>query len=249
MPSRLASKALCSLLLSPLLSVGIAHASPWEVGSTSPSSEYGIRSQFALKHSASKNSWTHPELKFDAPLTPDLSYALSWGYGSQTATAQPSQDGSIDATAKLKWRLAHHQQLRPDVLIEPKLGINTGNRNDSIGSHAPSLKLPVRIGYPAGAFYWTAEVRYTRTFTHRTDDLIGYGVLAEYKLSPTLKVGIDLFNDQPTDNSSAQHWRSNAGFKQRISRHWQWRGLIGRSIDNQRGELTTSTKLDIGYVF
>lgn len=223
-------------------------AGPWEVGGTTPGKNTALKLELAWKHTASKDTWTRPVLKFGGPLAENLSYEVSGGYGAVEKQGQPTRSGMKDFTGKLKWGLMSEADRGVDLLLEPKLTFDTGDVASGVGGGVTTLKLPLRVGKSYGKVHLTGEVRYTHGFDGDYADLAGYGGLVEYKPSSRWVVGVDLINDRPV-HGGGDHWRSNVAFKYKPDKHWEWQGLLGRSIHNERGSMATSVKVELAYKF
>ena len=223
-------------------------AGPWEVGGTTPSKTRTFKFELAWKHTATKDTWTRPVLKFGAPLADNLSYEVSGGYGAVENRGQPTRGGMKDFTGALKWGLMRQAEHGVDMMLEPKLTFDTGDVASGVGGGVTALKLPLRVGRNFGKVYLTGEVRYTHGFASHYTDLAGYGGLVEYKPNARWVVGVDLINDRPV-HGSGDHWRSNVAFKYKPDKHWEWQGLLGRSLHNARGLMATSVQFELAYKF
>jgi len=227
----------------------VALAGPWEVGSTSPSKQKKAKAEVTWKHTASKNTWARPVLKFAAPLAKDLSYEVAAGYGIVEKANGITRGGARDVSAKLKWRFLAETDARPAFLLEPKFTFATGDKAAGVGGGVTTLKTPVRAGKQFGKFRLTGEVFYTHGFAHDYDDMLGYGGLLEYSPDPHWIIGVDLLDDRPVDHSSRHHLRSNVAFKYKANKRVELQGLFGRSIENRRGALATNAKFVAVYKF
>lgn len=227
----------------------IALAGPWEVGSTSPSKQKKVKAEVTWKHTDSKDTWARPVLKFAAPLADDLSYEIAAGYGIVEKANGTTRSGARDFTAKLKWRFLAETDDRPAFLVEPKFTFDTGDKAAGIGGGVTTLKTPVRAGKQFGKIRLTGEVFYTHGFARDYDDVIGYGGLLEYAPDSHWIVGVDLLDDRPVDHGSRHHLRGDVAFKYKANKHVELQGLLGRSVENQRGELATNAKFVAVYKF
>lgn len=226
-----------------------AQAGPWDVGDTKPSKQYKIKFKSEWKHTSSKDSIYAPTIKFGGPISPRLSYELATGYGSVKKQGQSSQSGMDDFSAKLKVGLMSEKGSRPDVMLEPKLSFDTGDVASGVGAGVTTLQLPLRAGKSFGNYYLTGEVRYTHGFDSGYTNKVGYGALLEYKPSPTWVVGMDLFNERPVHDGGSYHLRSNVAVKYKPGKHWEWHGLVGRSVHNAAEQPQTKVKFEIVYKF
>lgn len=225
-----------------------AQAGPWEVGSTSPSKTKKVKAEVTWKHTDSKDTWARPVLKFAAPLAEDLSYEVSAGYGIVEKANGTTRGGAKDVTGKLKWRFVNETDTHPAFLVEPKFTFDTGDRAAGIGGGVTTLKVPLRAGKQFGRMRLTGEVFYTHGFDHDYHDVAGYGGLVEYQLTKRMLVGVDLLNDRPVHDGH-HHLRGDAAFKFKASEDVELQGLIGRSVENLRGEMATSAKVVAVYKF
>lgn len=231
------------LAIAALALPAVALAGPWEVGGTSPSKTKKVKAEVTWKHTDSKDTWARPVLKFAAPLTSSSSYEVSAGYGIIEKANGATQTGAKDFTAKLKWRFLEETASRPALLVEPKFTFDTGDKVSGVGGGVTTLKVPVRAGKQFGKVRLTGEVFYTHGFDNQYDDTVGYGGLFEYSLTKRLLVGVDLLNDRPIHDGGRYHWRSNAAFKYKATESIELQGLIGRTIENRRGEMATNAKI------
>ena len=227
----------------------VALAGPWEVGGTSPSKQKKLKAEVTWKHTDAKDVWARPVLKFAAPLAEGLSYEVAAGYGIVEKDNGLVRGGARDVSAKLKWRFVEEADRRPAFLVEPKFTFATGDSASGVGGGVTTLKTPVRAGKQFGRFRVTAEVSHTHGFAHGYKDLVGYGGLLEYAPDSRWTVGVDLLADRPVHEGSRYHLRSNAAFKYKAGKNVELQGLLGRSIENRRGELATSAKLVAVYKF
>lgn len=227
-----------------------ALAGPWEVGGTGVDSGYKFKLELGYKDTATQTNWVRPGIGFAAPLNSRLSYEIAVGHGAvETSTGKSS--GMRDLDAKIKWKLQEENGERNDLawLLEPKLTLPTGDKAAGISGDRTSLELPLRAGKTLGKIYLTGEVRYTHVFDNGYDQLVGYGGLVEYFPSSKWVVGVDLITDMPVDDSGLYHLRSNAGIKWKPGKSFELQGLLGRSITNRRGLMTTSAKVVAEFKF
>ncbi len=237
---------LCNLLLLsivPLAMPSLALAGPWEVGSTSPSKTRKVKAEVTWKHTDSKDTWGRPILKFGAPLGEDLSYEVAAGYGIVERSSGKNRGGARDITAKLKWRFVEETATRPAFLVEPKFTFDTGDSAAGIGGGVTTLKTPVRAGKQFGQFRLTGEMRYTHGFARGYDNMVGYGGLVEYAPNQRWILGVDVFNDRPVHDGGRYHVLGEAAFKFKPTKEIELQALIGRSIENRRGEPATNAKI------
>jgi len=232
-----------------IVAPAIALAGPWEVGSVSPSKTMKVKAEVTYKHTDNKDTWARPVIKFAGPLTPDMSYEFSGGYGIVEKDGGFERGGSRDISAKIKWRLLRESASHPVFLVEPKVTFGSGDQQAGISDGVTTLKLPLRAAKTFGKMRVTGETFYTRSFDHAEDDMVGYGGLVEYRVSEPLLIGIDLLADRPTGDPGKYHLRSNVAFKWYPTKKFEVQGLIGRSIENHRGKLATSAKLVTAYKF
>jgi hypothetical protein len=227
----------------------LAHAGPWEVGSTSPSKSRKIKAEVTWKHTDSKDTWARPIIKIGGPLNSNLSYEVGGGYGIIEKANGTTRSGARDLTGKLKWRFLTETATRPAFLVEPKFTFNTGDATSGVGGGVSTLKTPVRAGKQFGDFRLTGEVFYTHGFAHRYDDTLGYGGLLEYSPNDRWILGVDVINDRPVDDGGRYHVRTEGAFKFKLNSAVELQGLIGRSVENRRGELATNAKFVMAVKF
>lgn len=225
-------------------------AGPWEVGGTGIDAGYKFKVELGYKDTAAKTDWVRPGIGFAAPLNPRLSYEISVGHGVAESTSERS-GGMRDVDAKIKWKLQEESDPANDLawLLEPKLTLPTGDKAAGISGDRTSLELPLRAGKTLGKVYLTGEFRYTHVFDDGHDPMVGYGGLVEYFPSSKWVVGVDLISDMPMGNSASYHLRSNAGIKWRPGTTFELQGLLGRSIANRRGLMTTNAKIVAEFKF
>lgn len=224
-------------------------AGPWEVGSTNPSKTKKIKMELTGKYTDSKDTYGVPVLKFAAPLADDSSFEVATGYGVVDKSQQGSRGGARDITAKLMWRFIGETDHRPAFLLEPKFTFDTGDTGSGVGGDATTLKMPVRAGKQFGSVRLTGELFYTHGFRHDYEDVAGYGGLIEYSPHERWVVGVDLLNDRPAHAGSRYHLRSNAAIKLKATPKIELEALVGRSIENRRGEPATSVKFVASFKF
>lgn len=237
------------LALVALVAPVVALAGPWEVGSVSPSKTMKVKAEVTYKHTDSKDTWARPVIKFAKPLTPDMSYEFSGGYGIVEKDGGFERGGSRDISGKIKWRLLRETESLPVFVVEPKVTFGSGDQQAGISDGVTTLKLPLRAAKTFGKIRVTAETFYTRSFDHQKDDTVGYGGLLEYTVSKPLVVGIDLLADRPTGEPGKYHLRTNVAFKWYPTKKFEVQGLVGRSIENRRGQLATAAELVTVYKF
>ncbi len=237
----------CSL---PLLGISPSTlAGPWEIGSTNPSKTKKIKIEFTRKHTDSKDTYGFPILKFAAPFSDDLSFEAAAGYGAVDTPQRGSRGGAKDITAKLMWRFIGKSGNRPAFLLEPKFSFDTGDTASGVGAGVTTLKMPLRAGKQFGKVRLTAEVFHTHGFKHAYTDIVGYGGLIEYSPHERWIVGIDLLNDHPLHDGGAHHLRSNAAVKLKATSRIELQALVGRSVENRRGESATNVKFVASFKF
>lgn len=224
-------------------------AGPWEVGGTGIDKTRKLKAEIALKRTRSQDQWVRPGFGYAAPWTERLSYEVGLGHGVVEDADGRRRSGTRDFEAKLKWQLQEEDGRRLAWLFEPKLTLPTGDRGAGIGGERTALELPLRAGRTVGKLYFTGEVRYTHVFEGGHDRLAGYGGLVEYFPNPRWVVGVDLINDMPVDDRGRYHLRSNLAGKWRPNAHFELQALLGRSIENRRGEPVTSMKVVAEYKF
>lgn len=227
-----------------------ALAGPWEVGGTGIDTGYKFKVELGYKDTATQTNWVRPGMGFAAPLSSRLSYEIAVGHGAVESTRGKSS-GMRDLDAKIKWKLQEENGERNDLawLLEPKLTLPTGDKAAGISGDRTSLELPLRAGKTLGKIYLTGEFRYTHVFDNGHDQLVGYGGLVEYFPSDMWVVGVDLISDMPLGDSALYHLRSNAAVKWRPGKAFEIQALLGRSIANRRGPMTTSAKLVAEFKF
>ncbi len=224
-------------------------AGPWEVGSTNPDNAKKIKVEFAGKYTDSRNTYGVPVFEFAAPMTNDLSFEVGAGYGVIDKPQTGSRGGAKDITAKLKWRFFTETGHRPAFMLEPKFTFDTGDADSGVGGGVTTLKLPVRAGKQFGHVRLTGEVFYTHGFKHDHENILGYGGLIEYSPTGNWVIGVDLLNDRPAQEGGRYHLRSNAAIKLKVAPKIELEALVGRSIENRRGELATNVKLVAAFKF
>ncbi len=227
----------------------VAVAGPWEVGGTSPSKTKKIEVEVSRKHTDSRDTWARPVLKFAAPLGDDLSYEVAAGYGVVEKSSGPTRGGAKDVTAKLMWRFLDETDRRPVLLVEPKFTFDTGDASSGVGGGVTTLKTPLRGGKRFGKVRLTGEVFYTHGFAGEYDDLVGYGGLVEYSPNERWVVGMDVLNDRPIHEGGRYHVRGDVAFKFKAADSVELQGLIGRSVENRRGELAANVNFVAAYKF
>lgn len=245
MPAAASFRLLLSALL--LSNCPLAHAGPYETGSTSTAKGLKFKSNVQLKHTASKDTWVLPKVGVGGPLAENLELSIGSGYGMIRRADGSRSGGMRDLSAGLKWRMREEAGSRPALAIEPSISLPTGDRRAGIGKDAYILELPVRAARQFGEWRLTAEVSLQRSLG-RDDDQLGSGVLLEYIPSSRWSCGIELVADAPRDDPGTRHLRANFGAKQKIGQHLQWQALAGRTVDNPRGGPVTTLKLALEYL-
>lgn len=243
----------CLMAVLMLLAMGcplVALAGPWEVGGTGIDTGYKFKVELGYKGTATQTNWVKPGIGFAAPLNSRLSYEIAVGHG-MVETTMGKSSGMRDLDAKIKWKLQEENGERHDLawLLEPKLTLPTGDKAAGIGGDRTSLELPLRAGKTLGKIYLTGEFRYTHVFDDDHDQLVGYGGLVEYFPSNKWVIGVDLISDMPLGDSALYHLRSNAAIKWKPSKAFEIQALLGRSITNRRGLMTTSAKVVAEFKF
>lgn len=237
------STVLCALAVV----CGNATAGPYETGSTSTAKGLKIKSNVQLKRSPGKDSWVLPKLGIGGPLADNLELSVGTGYGRVDRDNGRDSSGMRDLSVGMKWRLLDENGNRPALAIEPQLSLPTGDRSSGIGKGAYALELPVRASRTFDQLRLTGQVSMQRTFGRDADQL-GTGILLEYIPASRWSCGIELVADAPREDLGARHLRLNIGTKQKIGRHWQWQGLVGRSLDNPQGDRTSTFKMALEYL-
>ena len=156
--------------------------------------------------------------------------------------------GAKDMAAKLMWQFLDETSSRPVFLMEPRLAFVIDDASSGVGAGFTTLKVPLRGGKRFGKVRLTGEVFYTRGFARNYSDMVGYGGLVEYSPDERWVVGVDLFNDCPV-HDRRYHLRSNAAVKFKAVHNVELQGLIGRSVENRRGELATNFRFIASYTF
>ncbi len=226
-----------------------SHSGPWEVGGTGIDKALKLKSEVALKRTHTQDAWVRPGIGIALPATDRVSYEFSVGHGLIETADGTRRSGTRDFDAKLKWQLQEETEDKLAWMFEPKLSLPTGDRGAGIGGERTALELPLRAGRSVGKLYFTGELRYTHIFERGYDRLAGYGGLVEYLPNPRWVVGVDLITDMPLDDHGRYHLRSNLAGKWRPNMHFELQALLGRSIENRRGDPVTSAKLVAEYKF
>lgn len=224
-----------------------ALAGPYETGSTSTAKGIKLKTNVQLKHTTEKDSWVLPKFGVGGPLADNLELSAGTGYGRIQRSAGRDEGGLRDLSVGLKWRLRDEDAAGPALAIEPELSLPTGDRASGIGKGAYAMELPLRISRSFAELRLTGELSVQRTFG-RDADQIGSGVLLEYLPTPRWSCGVELVADAPSDDPGARHLRLNIGTKQKIGRHWEWQGLLGRSLDNPQGGRASTFKMALEYL-
>lgn len=222
-------------------------AGPWEVGGVGLRETQEVTLEAGWRRIDSKETWAVPVLKLAAPLGDDLSYEVSAGYRILERSPGGTRRGAKDIAAKLMWQFLGETASRPVLLMEPKLTFVIDAASGGMGG-VTTLKMPLRGGKRFGKIRLTGEVLYTHGFARDYDDLVGYGGLVEYSPDERWVVGVDLFNDCPV-HDGRYHLRGNAAFKFKAMDNVELQGLIGRSVENRRGELATNVRFIASYTF
>ncbi len=222
---------------------------PWEVGGTGIDKAGKFKVEAALKRTRTQDVWVRPGIGIALPWTDHMSYEFSLGHGVVKDADGTRRSGTRDFDAKLKWQLQEETEDGLAWMFEPKLSLPTGDRGAGIGGERTALELPLRAGRSVGKLYFTGELRYTHIFERGYDRLAGYGGLVEYFPNPRWVVGVDLITDMPLDDHGRYHLRSNLAGKWRPNTSFELQALLGRSIENRRGDPVTSAKLVAEYKF
>lgn len=230
-----------------LVACGNAWAGPYETGSTSTAKGMKLKSNVQLKHTAGKDTWVLPKVGVGGPLADNLELSAGTGHGRVEYADGRRVSGMRDLSIGLKWRLLDEQGRRPALTVEPEISLPTGDRASGIGKGAYSMELPVRASRSFAQLRLTGEVSVQRTFGRDADQL-GTGILLEYVPKPRWSCGMELVADAQRQALGARHLRLNIGTKQKIGRHWEWQGLVGRSLDNPNGAPTTTVKMALEYL-
>jgi hypothetical protein len=228
---------------------GAAIAGPWEVGGTSPGSRYKIGTEVSWNHTGSKDTWGRPMIKFEAPVSAEMSVEVGGGYGVIEMADGSTRSGARDPSATLKWRLAHERDGRPEMMVEPKLTLAAGDARSGVGGRYSTLKAPLRAGWGIGKYRLTGEMAYTHGFGRDYADTLGYGALLEYFPDERWVFGADIYNDHPVHNRGRRHLRAEAALKFKPTRDLEFQALLGRSVQNRRGEPATTAKLTFEFKF
>lgn len=223
-----------------------AAAGPYEVGSTSTAKGLKFKSNLQWKHSIGKDAWVLPKFGVGGPLNERIELSVGTGYGVVDKTGGATRGGMRDLSVGLKWRMLDEDGARPAITIEPELVLPTGDERAGIGSGAYAFELPLRAGRQFGAMRLTGEVSASRVFG-RDEDQLGAGVLLEYFGGPQWSAGVELVADSPREDIGAVHLRANVGAKRKVGKHVEWQALAGRSVENRRGDRTTTLKLVFEY--
>lgn len=226
---------------------GDASAGPYETGSTSTARGMKLKSNVQLKHNSDKDVWVLPKFGVGGPLADNLEISAGTGYGRIAYADGRHASGMRDVSIGMKWRLLDEQGSRPAVTVEPEISLPTGDRAAGTGKGAYSMELPVRASRSFAQLRLTGELSVQRTFGRDADQL-GTGILLEYVPRPRWSCGVELVADAPRQDLGARHLRLNFGTKQKIGRHWEWQGLVGRTVDNPRGTSTTTVKMALEYL-
>ncbi len=236
-----------ALTCAALVICGNVLAGPYETGSTSTAKGMKLKSNVQLKHNSDKDVWVLPKFGVGGPLADNLEISAGTGYGRIEHADGRRAVGMRDTSIGMKWRLLDEQGERPAVTIEPEISLPTGNRASGIGKGAYAMELPIRASRSFAQMRLTAELSMQRTFG-RDADQVGTGILLEYVAKPRWSCGVELVADAPRQDPGARHLRLNIGTKQKIGRHWEWQGLVGRSVDNAGGPQATTVKMALEYL-
>ncbi|PZU18550.1 MAG: hypothetical protein DI589_24315 [Shinella sp.] len=228
-------------------SAASALAGPYETGSTSTAKGIKLKSSVQLKHMADKDSWVLPKFGVGGPLADNLELSVGTGYGRIQRSGGRDEGGLRDLSVGLKWRVRDEDASGPALAIEPELSLPTGDRGSGIGKGVYAVELPLRVSRSYAQLRLTGELSVQRSFG-RDADQIGSGVLLEYLPTPRWSCGLELVADAPSDDPGARHVRLNIGTKQKIGRHWEWHGLVGRSLDNPQGGPASTFKMALEYL-
>ncbi|KAF1685086.1 hypothetical protein B1992_13255 [Pseudoxanthomonas broegbernensis] len=237
-----------SLLAVLLAGAGAASAGPYEVGSTSTAQGVKFKSNVQRKHTASKDTWVLPKVGVGGPLSERLELTMGGGYGVVSRADGWTRGGLRDLSVGMKWRMRDEDDAHAALAIEPSLGLPIGDEAAGIGKGAYALELPLRASRRRGALRLTGEVSASRTFG-RDEDQLGAGVLLEYFGGPAWSCGMELVADAPRTEPEAWHLRANVGAKRKFGPHVEWQALAGRTVENRRGQATTTFKLAYEYRF
>jgi len=224
-------------------------AAPFEVSSPRVADHAGIEATAQWTHRPSKQTWELPKLELATPLGDDIEVKLSDQYRRVDTDGRPSVDGLGDAELEVKWAFARqHHDTGFDMAIEPALQLPSGDRSDGLGAGATQLALPLLIGRTFGRLELETEIAYTHVFGTDSDAL-GGGLLGLWKTTARLKLGLELYARAPARHFSGTELDGNAGFKWAPLRHWELKGLIGRTLRNAADDPRTRVKLVTQYTF
>lgn len=235
-------------LMAALLScTGLVHAGPYETGSTSTAKTVKFKSNVQWKHTASKDTWVRPKLGVGMPINDHMEFSMGTGYGVIDPASGPSRGGMNDLSVGIKWRLRDEDDSHAAITIEPSLSVPTGAEDAGTGKGAYGMKLPLRVGRQAGSLRLTGEVNVARTFGQDADQ-VGSGLLLEYFGGPDWSCGVEMVADAPRTALDDWHLRANIGAKRKFGPHMQWQALLGRTVENRRGEAATTVKVVFEYL-
>lgn len=197
----------------------------------------------------SKQAWELPKLELATPLADDVEIKLSDRYRRISKEGQQQADGLGDAELELKWAFAReHRGTGFDMAVEPALQLPTGDRSSGLGAGTTQLTLPLLIGHRIGRLELETEIAYSHVFGFDSDSLDG-GVLGLWQTTTRLKLGLELYARSPIRHFSATELDCNVGFKWALLRHWELKGLIGRTLRNAADGPRSRIKLVLQYTF
>lgn len=230
-----------------LLAVPGAEAGIYDVGSTGTAESLEIKTKFYSTRGTDTHTWRLPGLSVSGPIHGHLEWGAGIGYALIGHRYEPDRHGWRDLSLSMKWRfLDHSAESGVTMAIEPEFSLPVGDESAGTGAGAVAFALPLRVSGKRGRVRVTGEVGVEHVFG-RDEDAVGAGILIEYAMTRQWSVGIELVGDAPRTQLSASHVRSNIGFKWKPNPHFQLQGLVGRSLDNRRGEPVTNVGILFEY--
>jgi hypothetical protein len=210
------------------LALSTAQASPYHITGLDAADHWEIKTIAKDSVEGDERVLEAPLIDLTAPLAPGLETSVTFGRGQLHVAGEAARSGAVDTELAVKWEMV---PIGDDgtigLTVEPALIAPTGSTGLSDGTW--SAEVPLVIGVNRGPLRFRGLVGYGRSLEN-DDDEISLGGLVEYKVLPTLSIGLEEVNTAPS-NDLDHSWKSmvDVGFKYELTPAVELQGRLGRS--------------------
>ncbi|MFC3051587.1 transporter [Kordiimonas pumila] len=224
---------LASIILASLYAASPAAASPYHTTGLDAADRPEIKILSEYESAGDDWSLEGPAIDATLPIVPGLETSVTFGKGWLKEDGLPSESGWLDTEIALKWEVIRvPEEGGFGLTTEPALFAPTGTHG--IGSNEWQLEIPVILGWEQGRTSLRTFVAYATSLESHEDEL-GFGAVAEYDVTESLSLGVEVSGDVPLAYETGYALEGDVGFTWDMGNDLELQGRISHSLHTEDG--------------